>query len=93
MTVPGTEETVALSQAVHRYLTTRGVNSALIGAMALAAHRYVRATTDVDLAVVTDLATLRELTRGLRETLVDAEVTFLEPDSDDPLGGVITIKQ
>ena len=66
-----------------------GIETALIGAYALAAHRYVRGTDDIDLASACDFGDLRRLETAVREagfqTLVRA------PDDEDPLGGVLVI--
>lgn len=61
----------------------------VIGAVALAAHRYVRFTEDIDLGVIADLARMRGLVASLRAEGYQAE--FHEPDGDDPLGGVIDV--
>jgi len=61
----------------------------VIGAVALAAHRYVRATLDIDLAVNVAVGEMKALEERLR---TEGYVTILhEPDGDDPLGGVIDI--
>lgn len=70
-------------------LADRGTGSIVIGAAALAAHRYVRFTEDLDLGVsvpIRDLAAIVDLLRcgGYHATL-------REPDGDDPLGGVIDV--
>ena len=62
----------------------------VIGAVALAAHNYVRQTEDVDLGVNADVRKLRELTESLKERGFSAELR--EPDADDPLGGVIDVR-
>jgi len=65
------------------------VDSVVIGAVALAAHHYVRQTNDIDLGVNADLPTLRALVESLRQAGFDAELR--EPDGADPLGGVIDV--
>ena len=61
----------------------------VIGAVALAAHRYVRATLDIDLGVNIAIREMKGLDERLRS---EGYVTVLhEPDGDDPLGGVIDI--
>ncbi len=85
----GGNATLALVFAVRSVLDAHGLDSAIIGAGALAIHGYVRATGDVDLAVVSDLATLRRVTSELIDA--DTAATFIEPDADDHLGGVVTI--
>lgn len=83
--------TLQFAREVRAVVVEHGTPAALIGAAAMAVHGYVRATGDVDLAVVTDLATLRAISRAITTTL-GAEVTFDEPDEDDPLGGVLTCR-
>jgi hypothetical protein len=61
----------------------------VIGAVALAAHRYVRATLDIDLGVNVAVSRMKEIEERLRS---EGYTTVLhEPDGDDPLGGVIDI--
>lgn len=67
-----------------------GIDSALIGALALAVHGYTRATEDADLATDVDPFTqLKDAARVLQDAGFNVE--FATPDSDDTLGGVITI--
>ena len=66
------------------------LDAVVIGAVALAAHRYVRQTEDLDLGVNANVRKLRELTDSLRQAGYQAELH--EPDADDPLGGVIDIE-
>lgn len=61
----------------------------VIGAVAMAAHRYVRYTNDIDLAVLADLPRMRALEKTLCSHGYEAE--FHEPDAEDPLGGVIDV--
>lgn len=61
----------------------------VIGAIALAAHRYVRFTEDIDLGVIADLPRMRSLVGSLQAEGYNAE--FHEPDENDPLSGVIDI--
>ena len=64
-------------------------DAVVIGAVALAAYHYVRQTNDIDLGVNADLPTLRALVESLRREGFTAELR--EPDSADPLGGVIDV--
>ncbi len=74
-----------------RLLAARGVEHAIIGAAALAAHGVARATSDIDL-LVTDPACLGEsLWAPLRAT--GASVDLRRGDDADPLAGVIRIRQ
>lgn len=70
-------------------LAASNVPFVVIGAVALAAHRYVRFTEDIDLGVLADLPQMRSLVDSLRAEGYDVE--FHEPDEDDPLGGVIDV--
>jgi len=85
------DRTLALAAEVAAALQSRGVASAVIGAVALAVRGYPRATEDVDLATVTDPRTvLAELARELQARGYEAEVAM--PDADDALGGVLTVR-
>lgn len=61
----------------------------VIGAIALAAHRYVRFTEDIDLGVIADLKGMRKLAASLQA--MGYHVEFHEPDGEDPLAGVIDV--
>ncbi|MGY8689175.1 MAG: hypothetical protein ACKVHP_15745, partial [Verrucomicrobiales bacterium] len=65
------------------------VDTVIIGALALAAHHYVRFTEDIDLGINTDIKTLRQIADALREK--NLQVELREPDADDPLSGVIDV--
>jgi hypothetical protein len=65
------------------------LDAVVIGAVALAAHQYVRQTEDIDLGISSDLATMRAVANSLREA--GYTVALREPDADDPLGGVIDV--
>lgn len=77
------------AERIAAILAKEGVPAVVIGAVALAAHHYVRSTLDVDFGVDVDLKRMRELLETLRLLGYDAELR--EPDADDPLGGVIDI--
>ncbi|MCA9548436.1 MAG: hypothetical protein KC933_00280 [Myxococcales bacterium] len=65
-----------------------GIETAVIGALALAAHGYVRGTVDVDLASSVDPGSvLRALQDKLREG--GLKTRLLLPDAEDPLGGML----
>ena len=70
-------------------LDHHGVHAVVIGAVALAAYRYVRHTEDIDLGVDADLPSMRSLVRALGEA--GFEAVLREPGADDPLGGVIDV--
>lgn len=86
------QSALELAGEVTGVLKEAGEAPVLIGAIALAAHGYVRGTEDVDLALAVDPRRLAELTVLLRER-VDADVTMTMPEADDPLGGVIDIRR
>ena len=77
------------AEQVMQILETHRVDVVVIGAVALAAHHYVRLTHDIDLGVNADMQTLHAITSSLRAAGFNAE--FREPDGQDPLGGVIDI--
>jgi len=77
------------AERIAGFLADEGLEAVLIGAVALAAHRYVRFTHDVDLGVNADLTQMRQLVDSLRAR--GYAPVFHEPDGQDPLGGVIDI--
>lgn len=86
------EDSSAILQAAEEVvgiLKQHRVDAVVIGAVALAAHHYVRQTDDVDLGVNADLPTLRTLVEALRRNGFAADLR--EPDATDPLGGVIDV--
>jgi len=79
------------AERVVRILEGLGIETALIGAVALAVHGYVRATQDVDLATSVDL--WKDLRRAGDELVRQGfTVELYEPDSEDPLGGVLNVR-
>jgi hypothetical protein len=86
-----TERTLAVADQVAALLAEQGTASALIGAAALAIHNYPRETQDLDLAV--DVGSL-DVLRRLADMIGAAgfESVLSEPDGEDPLGGVITVR-
>jgi hypothetical protein len=82
--------TLDAARQVAALLEELGIETALIGAMALAAHRYIRYTEDVDLATAVDPVTsLGVAVDALRNAGFEAALHL--PDAQDPLGGVINI--
>jgi hypothetical protein len=82
--------TLQVAEQVCEVLERLGIESAVIGAMALAVHGYVRATRHFDLAMCADpFVKLVELQRALDEAGFHAELR--QPHADDPLGGVVEI--
>ena len=63
----------------------------MIGAAALSVHGYTRGTKDLDLAVLIDPYTKL---RALRDALVASglQCELRMPDDDDPLGGLLAIR-
>ncbi|MFM8718954.1 MAG: hypothetical protein ACKOFH_05385 [Chthoniobacterales bacterium] len=79
----------AAEDVLHR-LHEHQLDAVVIGAVALAAHRYVRQTEDLDLGVNANVPKLRQLTNSLQAAGYKAELR--EPDAEDPLGGVIDVE-
>jgi hypothetical protein len=81
---------LALAERVTRAARTLGIDTALIGAAALAVHRYTRGTEDIDLATAVDPGTqLAALAQNLAETGLRTQLRL--PDDDDPLAGVLVV--
>ena len=83
------ESNIDAAERIVRLMHAHGVQPVLIGAVALAAHHYVRHTADIDLGVEADIKCMRSLASRLREE--GYEVELREPDHDDPLGGVMDV--
>jgi hypothetical protein len=78
----------ALAKRVANAAKDLQIETALIGASALAVHNYVRATEDVDLATAVDPYTkLSGLQAALSKQGIKTKL--LLPDEDDVLGGVL----
>lgn len=84
------DDVIRAAEDVAGILESRGVEPVVIGAVALAAHGYVRFTEDLDLGVNTDLGTLSRVADALRA--VGFVVQLREPDGEDPLGGVVDVR-
>lgn len=84
-----TETNLQVAERIARMLVERDVPVVVIGAVALAAHGYVRFTEDIDLGVNADMAQMRALVEEMRKEGYEAE--FHAPDGDDPLAGVINV--
>ena len=84
------DEMIRAAEQVTGILEARGVEAMVIGAVALAAHGYVRFTEDLDLGVNTDLSTLAQVADALRAA--GFAVEFRKPDGQDPLGGVVDVR-
>lgn len=85
------EVTLTIVDRVLAHCRGRQVEPLLIGAVALAARGYPRYTEDVDLAVALPLSEFEVLAHSLRSEF--SEVSLAHPDAQDPLGGVITIRE
>lgn len=82
--------TLALAEHVAEAARKVGFDTALIGATALAVHRYVRGTEDIDLAAAVNPHTqLVELEKELASAGLYTQLRL--PDDDDPLGGVLIV--
>jgi hypothetical protein len=88
--VTRSDDVIHAAEEVATILEACGVGAVVIGAVALAAHGYVRFTEDLDLGVNTDLVTLTRAAEMLRGAGYD--VTLREPDGQDPLGGVVDVR-
>lgn len=82
---------ISLAKQVVGIARDLGIETALIGAVALAARNYERATRDIDLAtsIVDPDAKLAELERALRA--IGLFTALRLPDGDDDLGGVLDV--
>jgi hypothetical protein len=85
----GEPDLLAEAERIAELAFDEGCELLVIGALALAAHRYVRTTADIDLAGDVDLSLLETLAGRLREN--GYEVELRTPDAADPLGGVLDI--
>lgn len=88
--VRDSESLICAAERVVAILDGHRIDAVVIGAVALAAYHYVRYTEDVDLGVNADLAQMKAITVSLRNAGFSVE--FREPDSQDPLGGVIDVR-
>ena len=68
------DDLLRAAEAVLAVLARHHLDAVVIGAVALAAHHYVRQTDDLDLGVNADLPTLRAVVTSLREAGLDVEL-------------------
>jgi hypothetical protein len=88
MQLPGLD----LAERVADAARELGIETALIGAIAMAVHMYIRGTSDVDLATnVSSPSDLRRLQEKLEALGLKTELRL--PDEEDPLGGVLEVWQ
>ena len=83
------DRTIVAAEKIAAILAAAGIDSALIGAVALAVHGYARSTEDLDLATGVDPTRLDEIANILRREGFIVEVSV--PDANDPLGGVLQV--
>jgi len=83
------ETNLRVAERIATMLAERNLPVVVVGAVALAAHRYIRFTEDIDLGVNADLAQMHGLAEALQAE--GYEAALHEPDADDPLGGVIDV--
>jgi hypothetical protein len=84
------DATLDLARCVVEVLRAHGADAVVIGAVAMAVHRYPRDTVDLDLATAIDPETIESVARALRTLGFDVEV--YAPDGGDPLGGVMDVR-
>ena len=87
--MPPQNDLLATAERVAALLAENGVPALVIGAIALAAHGYIRFTQGIDLAGDADLGLMRNCTLALSKAGYQA--VLHEPDADDQFGGVIDI--
>lgn len=83
------KDLLAEAEKIAELAFEQGIELLVIGALALAAHNYVRTTGDVDLAGNVEIAQL-EILAGIMKKM-GYEVKLRRPDAQDPLGGVLDI--
>jgi hypothetical protein len=82
--------TVKAAEKISTILAALGIESAVIGAMALATHKYIRHTEDFDIGTCSDpYVDLVAARKALESQGFDVDLRL--PDADDPLGGVLEI--
>ncbi len=84
------ENLLQAAEHIAQILERFQVDCVVIGAVAMAAHHYVRLTNDIDLGVNAGIQRLREISEFLQAEGYTAELR--EPDAQDPLGGVIDVR-
>lgn len=84
-------EVLELAAEVAAELESHSLTPLVIGAVALAAHGYVRTTEDLDFGANLSPEKLRNLAASLDGKGFDVELH--EPDASDPLGGVIDVRR
>jgi hypothetical protein len=87
---PTLDATLAIAKRVVEVLKAHNAEAVIIGAMALAVHRYPRDTVDLDLATAIDPRHLSSIAAQLRADGYEVELHL--PDAEDPLGGVVDVR-
>ncbi len=82
--------TLAEAERIGAILAKEDVPVLIIGAIALAAHHFIRSTKDVDLGGNIDLKKLKHIHKLLQNSGYQAELHL--PDLQDSLGGLIDIE-
>jgi hypothetical protein len=80
---------IELAERVAQIASALGIETALIGAYALAVHGYIRGTEDIDLASDVELAQLEQLRTAIEAAGFHTRLN--EPDDEDPLGGKLVV--
>lgn len=80
---------LALAEQVSKTAESLGIQTALIGAAALAVNGYARGTEDIDLAAAVPIGELRRLLTAYRAVGLRAELRV--PHEEDALGGVLVV--
>ncbi len=83
------QDLLAEAETVAAVAAAEGIELLVVGALALAAHKYVRSTGDIDLAGVVEVSQLHRLAEALRGKGYAVELN--EADAQDPLGGVLDV--
>lgn len=79
-----------LAETIAKVAGELGIDTAIIGAMALAAHNYVRGTADVAFATCVDpRSELPRLQAKLESLGLRTKLNM--PDADDPIGGLLRV--
>ena len=84
-------EHVNLTLHLIEHLKSQGIDTVVIGGVALAYHGYERATRDIDLGVFVDFSRLVEAMSCFEVPDGFCVATTGTTNADDPLGGVISI--
>jgi hypothetical protein len=90
MSDPRFDKTLVVAERAVAILAEEHVDALVIGALALAAHNYPRATDDLDLAIAVAPSELGRLAARFEAEGWSADVRT--PDPSDPLGGVVDVR-